>query len=354
MRAAVLHGINDVRIEDYKRPRLGKGEVLLKVEACAVCGTDLRIIRNGHKTVKPPAIIGHEVCGVVQEIGEGVSEFSIGNNVVVVTPVGCRNCKFCKSGYQNMCETVSKEVHSIGYYCNGGFSEYMLIPSEAVTNGNLIKFNPNGLPFEEISLVEPLSCVINGQRFLDIEPDETVAIFGCGSIGCLHASMARYLGAKIIMIDNNQKRLDLVERLKIADHLINSADTDLRDEIAFLTGGEGVDVAITACSSSEAQKSAFEITGIRGRISLFGGVPADERLIFVDSNDIHYLEKSVFGAFASCHDQYHEALKLILGKKVSLGNFITVFSLEDFHKGTELINQGAIIKAVIKPNGKVN
>lgn len=351
MKAAVFYGVNDIRVEEYMTPTPKNGEVLIKVKACAICGTDLRIIRNGHRTVRPPAIIGHEISGVVDTLGKGVERFSVGDKVVVVTPVGCGKCKFCKNGYQNMCKLVSKDVHSLGYYCNGGFAEYMLIPEEAVKNENLIKFEGNSVSFEEVSLVEPLSCVINGQQFLNIEQGLTFAIFGCGVIGCLHAYLARYQGAtKIIMIDNNQARIDLVEKLGLADVLIDSSAVNPVNEVILLTKNEGADIAIVACSSAQAQKLAFEITGIRGKISLFGGVPADERLITVDSNDIHYLEKSVFGAFASAHKQYHEALSLILEKKISLTPLIAVFSLEEFQKGLGLLNRGEVLKVVIKPN----
>lgn len=352
MKAVLIYGINDIRIQEWETPIPKTGEILIKVKACAICGTDLRIIQNGHKAIKFPAIIGHEVAGVVEKIGDNVvGDFSIGDKVVVVTPVGCGKCKFCNAGYQNMCDWVSKSVHSLGYYCNGGFAEYMLIPSEAVRNGNLIKFVNNLISFEEISLVEPLSCIINGQQFLNIKRGEVVAIFGCGPIGCMHAYMARHSEASnIIMIEKNKKRIDLVKKLGIADVIINSSTHNVADEIMSLTENKGVDVAIAACSCADGQKSSFDITGIRGRISLFGGVPANERLITIDSNNVHYLEKSVFGAFASSHHHYKEALSLIVSKKIPIKKLIThVYPLEEFKKAIEIISSGEALKVVIKP-----
>lgn len=353
MKAAVFHGVNDVRVEDRDIPVPGDGEVLLQVKACAICGTDVRIIRNGHKTVKPPAVIGHEFVGVVADTGAGVTEVGTGDSVVVVTPVGCQECKFCRAGFQNMCNMVSKDVHSIGYYCDGGFSEYMLMPSDAVKNGNLIKFDYDGsVTYDEISLVEPLSCVINGQEFLGIKDGESVVIFGCGAIGCMHAIIAKAAGAaKIIMADTNMTRIDMVAGLRIADDLVCAKEpVEIENRILGILGETGADNVIVACSSSEAQKSAFKVSGIRGRISLFAGVPADMRMLNIDANDIHYLEKSVYGAFASPHHQYENALKMILDKKVSLKRLISqTLPLDRFNEGIEMLTSGEVFKVVIKP-----
>jgi len=354
MLAAVFYGINDVRVEERDIPTPGPGEVVIKVKACAVCGTDLRIIRNGHKAVKPPAVIGHEIAGIVAAIDKGAKGIYEGDSVIIVTPVGCGNCRLCKAGYQNMCDLVSKGTHSLGYYCDGGFSEYMRIPAEAVTNGNLIKFDYDGLvSWEELSLIEPFSCVINGQKFLRIIQGETVAIFGCGAIGCMHAYLARYYGASnIIMIDINKSRIEMVSKLGIADSLILSTEQDVKSEISRLIRGAGVDSAIVACSSAEAQRAAFEVSGIRSKISLFAGVPAQDRMVQIDTNDIHYLEKSVFGAFASAHHQYREALDLIVDKKISLKKLISrVMPLEKFNEAMELFQSGGALKVVIRPDG---
>lgn len=354
MKAVVFYGIGDVRIEEVRDLIPQDREIVIEVKACAICGTDLRIIKNGHKTVKPPAILGHEIVGVIKEIGKNINTpLKKGDSVVVVTPVGCGKCRFCNRGYQNMCEWVSKSTHSIGYYCDGGFAQYMRIPSEAVRNGNLIPFDYDGsVSYEELSLVEPLSCVLNGQEFLHIQKGESVLIFGCGAIGCMHAYLARYWGAEfIIMVDINPSRIAMVKKLNIAEEILlwESAKT-LKERIFFLTENKGVDNAIVACSSKEAQKLAFEVTGVRGRISLFSGLPYQKRILSIDANDIHYLEKSVFGAFASAHHHYQKALELILKRKVSLENLISeVLPLEDFKRGIEILNKGEGFKVIMKP-----
>lgn len=351
MKAVIYYGINDVRFEEVKTPSPKCDEVLIQVKACAICGTDIRIIRQGHKTVKPPAIIGHEISGVIVEMGKDVQGCKIGDKVVVVTPVGCGNCRMCRGGHQNMCNLVSRDVHSLGYYCNGGFAEYMLIPGEAVGNGNLISYTAENVSFEEMSLVEPLSCVINGQQFLGINPDSTVAIFGGGPIGVMHVLMAHYYRAqKVIVIDNNKKRLEICHSKNIGDELIDVSKYNVYKSIMEMTNGMGVDVAIVACSSKEAQKQAMRITGIRGRISFFGGLPREDSQLLIDSNDIHYKEKSIFGAFASAHAQYHEALNLIVGEKIPIQKVIThICSLEDFWNGVKLITSGDALKVVVTP-----
>lgn len=356
MKAVRFHGINDMRFEEIPDLRPGPGEVVLKVLACAVCGTDRRILANGHKTVKPPAVIGHEIAGRVHALGAGAAEagrVKEGDHVVVVTPVGCGACRFCREGYQNMCHLVAKETHSIGYYCDGGFSEYMVVPAEAVANGNLIPYTPPpGISHAEISLTEPLSCCINGQSFMNIRPGDSVAIYGAGAIGCMHAVLARHAGASsILLLDVSQPRLDLVRPLGLADELIHGSGEAVVDRIMTLTGGKGVDHAICACSSAAVQQQAFQITGIRGRISLFAGVPPAQRQVLIDTNDIHYQEKSVFGAFASAHHQYREALELIVSGKVSMKKLVSLtVPLEGFHDGVAGVESGALIKVVVTPH----
>lgn len=352
MLAAILYGIDDVRLEKREIPKADSGEVVIKVKACAICGTDLRIIKNGHKVVTPPAIIGHEVVGIVVDIGNGVSNLSRGDSVVVVTPVGCGECGFCKIGLQNMCDLVSKNTHSLGYYCDGGFAEFMKIPAEAVRNNNLLTFDYDGtVPYEAISLVEPFSCVINGQHFLNIQKGQTVSIFGCGAIGCMHAYLARSSGAyKIVMIDENEKRVQAVSRLGIADTVVLSKRGRIEDDLLALTKGSGFDNVIVACSSPNAAAQAFKVSGTRAKISLFAGIPAEKCWLEVDLNNIHYLEKSIYGAFASSHRQYQQALRMILRKTVNLENIITdVLPLEEFNTAVDKIKTGEVLKVVIKP-----
>lgn len=168
----------------------------------------------------------------------------------------------------------------------------------------------------------------------------------------MHAYLTRYSGAShIIMIDNNKIRIEIVSALGIADTLVFSSAQDVHREILCVTNGEGVDSVIVAYSSTDAQRAVFTISGIRGKISLFVRVPPRDRMVKIDTNDIHYLEKSVFGAFASTHHQYRKALELIMSKKMSLKKPISkVLLLESFNEGIDLLTGGRALKVVIKPN----
>ncbi|MFH1825622.1 MAG: zinc-dependent dehydrogenase [Candidatus Firestonebacteria bacterium] len=343
MKAAVFLGPEKIEIQEVKKPEPKLGEVLIKIFACAVCGTDVRIFYHGQKNVVPPHIIGHEIAGEIAKIGKGVKGFKIGERVTVVTSVGCQKCKFCKKGIYNLCDTP----RYIGYYYQGGFAEYMIIPSPAVKGNNILKV-PKKLDFLEVSLIEPLSCVINGQEYLNIQKGDTVVIIGAGPIGCMQAEVARVKGAKqIILFDISDTRLNLAKRFKKIT-LINSLKEDPVKKVMKLTNGNGADVIVVACGVNNAQEQALKMAAKRARISLFAGLPRDNPYIKFDSNIIHYKEVSVFGAFASYRLQYEKALDLISSNKINARKFITnTFPLEKIVEAIETTKKGEGLKVVV-------
>lgn len=345
MKAQVFYGPQDMRLEDIPTPSPKEGELLIKVEACAVCGTDVRIYYSGHHNVKPPQIIGHEITGTVVEIGSGVEGYSIGDKVTVVTPVGCGHCKYCISGRVNLCSSF----RAIGYNFPGGYAEYMVLPQEAVRQGNAIKLPPNA-DLEEASLIEPLSCVLNGQKYLNIGFTDTIVVIGSGPIGCMHTAVARAKGArKIILADIQAKRLEMAKPFG-ADIFVDSSKEDLVEVVKRETDGVGADVIIVAAPSGQAQEQALQMVAKGGRISFFGGLPGDRANITLNSNIVHYNEVSIFGAYASNKYQYYEAAMLLSSGRVSLKKLIThVLPLEELVKGIELVRQGEALKVVIKP-----
>ncbi|MCD6232650.1 zinc-dependent dehydrogenase [Candidatus Aerophobetes bacterium] len=343
MKAAVYYGPGKIKIEERPLPEPAKGEVLLEVKACAICGTDVRIYSFGQKNVKPPHIIGHEISGIIKKIGGGVKGYKEGERVVLVTSVGCGRCEFCLQGRPNICP----EVKAIGYFYSGGFTEYMIVPEEAVSKGNILKI-PENLSFIEASLTEPLSCCINGQEYLNISMADTVVVIGAGPIGCLHAQLAKVSGAtKVILIDLSEERLKLAQRIEV-DTYINASREKPVKRVLEETNGKGAEVIITACPSPQAQEEALLMSKIRGRISFFGGLPHEHSHISFDSNIIHYKEISVYGAFASSHLQFKKALSLLASKKIEAKRFIThKFSLKEIEKGMNMVKEGKTLKAVI-------
>ncbi|MEN3185069.1 MAG: zinc-dependent dehydrogenase [Atribacterota bacterium] len=343
MKAAFFLGPGKMEVKEVEIPRVEEGEVLIKVAACAICGTDVRIFQHGHAHVVPPQITGHEIAGEIVAVGKGVEGYKVGDKVAVITVISCGRCSYCRKGLQNLCP----EQKYIGYDYPGGFAEYMKMPRKGVEHGNLLVLPPDA-DLLESSLVEPLSCVVNGQSYLNIGLGETVLVIGAGPIGCMHVAMARNRGAgKIFLADISEERLQLAQRIG-ADLYINSAQENLKEVILQATSGLGVNVAIVAASSGSAQEQALELLAPQGRMSLFGGLPKDKPTITFNSNIVHYKEIGVFGVFASHASQYEEAAKLIYNQRVKAKDLIThVLPLEKVVEGIDLVKTGRALKAVV-------
>ncbi len=345
MKAAVYSGIKKIHLEEVERPKCGPGEILIKVHFCAICGTDVRTYLHGHKKVKPPHIIGHEIAGEIAEIGKEVNGYQLGDRVTVVTSVGCGKCRWCQKGYYNLCPNTE----AIGYFYQGGFAEYLLMPQEAVAQNAVLKI-PENVSLAEASIVEPLSCCINGQNYLKIEKGDSVAVFGAGPIGIMHLELARSSGAeKTFLIDISGEKLEFAQSHFSVNYLINSQKENPIEKISSLTENKGVDVVIVAASAKIAQEQALKIAGKKGRISFFAGLPKDNSIINFDSNILHYQEISIFGSFASYREEYEGALNLILSKKIEAKKFIThILPLEKIEEGINLIRKGKTLKVVLK------
>ncbi len=350
MKAAVYHGIEDIRIEDIAKPTCKPDEVMIKVHYCAICGTDVRIYFSGHKKVVPPAVIGHEIVGTVAEIGNRVNEpgLVIGDKVSVVTSMGCENCKMCKKGLYNLCP----DTKAIGYFYPGGYAEYVVMPAAGIRQKALLKL-PENISMKEGALIEALSCAINGQSYLHVGPGDTVVIYGGGPIGLFHAVLAQASGAeRVIISDPAFDRLEKFGRQFDGLILLDPSKTSVKEEVMKLTGGYGADVVITACPAKKAQIEGLELLGSKGRISLFGGLPKDDSFINIDSNIIHYKELSVFGAFASNRKDYIRAAELIASHKIDAGKFITrLLPLERITEGISMVKKGEALKCVIEIGG---
>lgn len=350
MKAIVFEDANKYSFKkDYPEPQVEKGDILLKVRACGFCGTDYKVFTYGHRAVTPPRVIGHEIVGEVDTIGKDVkTDLKKGDRVIVVTPIGCGKCLFCRQGKMNMCSLVANEVHSIGYYTDGGFAEYCLIPAEAVKQNVLIKI-PKSVSDEQAAVVEPLSCVINGQEKVKVQPEDIVLIIGAGPIGVLHALVAQAQGAKnIIMIDIAEEKLSMAQKVVPSVKFVNTRGIDAKEKILELTDQAGADVVIVAAPSTEAQQLAVSVAAIMGRISFFAGLPKGTSGTYIETNIIHYKELEVYGSFASYHAQYKRALDLIETKQIDVSNLIThTIPLKDIKKAVALFQSGKTLKSVI-------
>ncbi|MCM8764157.1 MAG: zinc-dependent dehydrogenase [Candidatus Omnitrophica bacterium] len=346
MKAAIFHGPEKIEVTEWKKPVCLDEEILIKVEYCAICGTDVRTFFHGHKKVIPPAIIGHEITGEVVEVGKNIKGLlKKGDRITPVTSIGCGHCRLCSKGLYNLCP----DTKALGYFYPGGFAEYMIIPDMAVKQKAWVVL-PDNISLLEGSLIEPLSCVINAQNYLAIRPGDSVVIYGGGPIGFMHAILARASGAeKIIMVDPAYERLEKFASLFSDLILINPLAENTVEKIKSITDGFGADVIITACPAKQAQVESFRIAAPRSRISFFGGLPKDDSVISIDSNLIHYYEISVFGAFASNRVDYQKAVDLISSRKIDPSRFITeVISLKDIERGIRMVKDGSVLKVVVR------
>jgi len=333
-----------MEVEDVPEPTCGDDEVVLDVEACAICGTDIRIYYHGHKNVTPPFITGHEICGRIAEVGANVKGYQEGERVAVVTPVGCGRCDYCRRGFHNICT----DFRAIGYHFSGGFAEKMAIPAEAVRQGNLLPV-PDTLSSVEATLVEPLSCVINGQEYLNIAVGDTVVVMGAGPIGCMHAALARLQGAaKVIISEPSKERLAMAKKFDF-DAYIDPTKEDIVKRIGEITGGLGADAVVVACSVKAAQEQSLKIARKRGRISFFGGLPKDDPVIAFDSNLLHYNELAVFGAFASYSYQYQRAMEILATGRLRGSDYVTHrYPLSRIGEALSTAQKGAGLKVAIE------
>jgi L-iditol 2-dehydrogenase len=344
MRAAVFYGPRDIRIEDLPKPTAGTGEVVLRVLRCAVCGTDKRIYTHGQKNVVPPAITGHEIVGTVREIGPNADGgLRLGQRAVVATVVGCGRCIYCQRKQYNLCDSFT----AVGYEYAGGFAEFIRIPAVAVAQGNVIPV-PDSMSVERAALIEPLSCVLNGQEYLSAQPGDRAVVLGAGPIGLMHASILKARGCgPVIVSDVSQERLDYVGEFGVGV-AVNTSGGDAVNKIMEAGGEEKFDVAIVACSVKAAQADALKLVRKKARVSFFAGVPKDDPVLGIDTNLIHYNEVSVFGCFASNLRHYHQALEMVSRDDLPWDRFLTHrFKLQDMVKAYAVVEAGQGIKTVI-------
>ncbi len=348
MKAAEFIESFKLAVKEFEKPVPSDGEILIKVNSCALCGSDIRIFK-GEKSIDVP-ITGHEISGVIEELGANVKDYSIGDPVVVETVIGCGSCSACKEGRENLC---LNNFTAIGYQYNGGFAEYIVIPKNGVKQGCVIKI-PKTLDFDEATLIEPLSCVINGIENLNIKKGSSVVVFGAGLIGCLCVEYAKSLGASnVILVNKSVHRIELAKKIGVnADEFIVSDDTDVVKEVMKITDNQGVSCTICAASVKEVQELALEITSVNGHVSYFAGISKDDPYNNINTNLIHYKELHIHGANASNLKQYHEALKVFSLGKIDGKKFITHrFSLEDINEAFETLQdrEKMALKVVINP-----
>lgn len=343
MKAAILTAPNELCLRIEEDPKPEEGDVLIRVRTATICGTDIRIFR-GRKTagIRYPSIIGHEFAGEIIDAG-GNASLSVGDRVGLCPFISCGRCRLCKSGRENLC---ARGV-AVGYEIDGAFAEIIRIPSRAITAGNLRKL-PDDMSFDQAALVEPFSCVLNGQNKVSISCDDTVVVLGAGPIGLMHIRLARLRGAaRIIASDPNSRRRDAALAAG-ADAAIDPDCEDVATRVTIETGGHGSDVVICAVGVPALAQQAIDIAGFGGRISLFAGFSADLR-VEMDVNAIHYRELTVTGAFGLSRNDYDQAFDMIASGRFDAEGMITHrFALDDIRQAFAIAESGEAIKVAIQ------
>lgn len=346
MKAALYSGPKDLQVVDVDAPSITAGELMIRIRACATCGTDAKIFNHGHPRLRPPQIIGHEIAGEIVEIGANVSGYGIGDRVQVIAAIPCGECWACTAGKMQICINQL----SMGYQFPGGFAEYMVIPNEVIRVNGVNRI-PDGLSFEEAAAAEPLACALNAQELVNVGPGDVVLVMGAGPIGCMHVRLARALGAQqVFLADINAGRLALSANAVKPDAAIDMSVVDIESEVARLTNGIGPSVIITAAPSGAAQEQAIRMLRPGGRVSFFGGLPKDKPMISVDSNLVHYKELILAGANGSAPDHNRRALELMASGRVPVADLLThKVALTDVQKAIDLVLSGEAIKVVVVP-----
>jgi len=307
MRAAQMYGVNDVRVVEVPKPGISNNEILVKVKSAGICGTDLRMIRNGVPGIgeQTPRTLGHEISGVIEEVGTGVSGYRVGDRVALAPNMGCGICDECVKSDYHLCANYT----AVGVQLNGGFAEYVVIPETAVRFGNLAPI-PEHVSFEAAALVEPLSCVYNGILQCPIRLGDDVLIIGAGPIGIMYAQLAKRSGASRVFVTNRSpQRLRLCN--EIDPELITIEHERLKEEIKERTNGRGVDVCVTANASPEAQQLAVELSAMHGRINFFGGLPKASENVAINTNAIHYKQIIATGSTKANNHHFRKTLHFI-------------------------------------------
>lgn len=344
MKAALMYGPNDIRVEEIDKPKCPEGGFLLRVMAVGLCGSDIRNLTTDSRSGKYPHIYGHEITGIVEEISETCTQYKIGDRLYIYPADHCMECEPCRTGHSEMCENLGDNLNH-----PGGFAEYYAVVPRQIQRDSIYRI-PDSIPFDRASLGEPLSSVYACQENIHLGFGDTVVIIGAGPIGCFHAKLAKLRGAKqVIMIEINDKRLEMTKQFGV-DYTINSTDTDPVQAVMELTNGKGADKVISANPSTKAQSQSIFMAKKNGIIVFFGGV-AKGALTELDTNYIHYNGLWIYGHFGANSMQVQKAFELAISDEFEADKFIThVLPLDQIHQAIQLTKSGEAIKVVLHPN----
>src|SRR5580658_2243023 len=317
MRAAVYRGINDVRLEEVPVPEIRRGEILVRVHTCGICGTDLKKIATGSHSA--PRIFGHETAGVVAKVGDGVEKFSLGDRVVVFHHIPCGECFYCQHKTFAQCATYKKVGCTAGFDpSGGGFAEYVRVMDWIVEKGTVRI--ADGISFEQACFVEPVNTCIKGIETLGLEAGETVLVIGQGSIGLILATLAKRAGARVITSDLHPARLTIANSFKL-NLTIDASKVNAVQTVRGMTEGRGADAVVLAVGGNGLIRPAMDAARPGGRVLLFaqtvhGDVTIDPAAVCVD-------EKALLGSYSASVALQEESVRFVMNREMDLERLIS-------------------------------
>lgn len=342
MKAIQLLDKEKIEIREVTTPEISDDEMLIRVKAASICGTDVRMYRNGYKNVSEenPLIIGHEFAGEIAALGKNVANYEVGQRVSVAPNFGCGVCNHCVSGNTHLC----RDMKAFGVTMDGGFAEYVRVPEKAIRQGNVSRLGDE-ITFEAAALVEPLSCVYNGQKMLHLEPGADALIIGMGPIGLMHIMVLKLYGVGRIFVNDLSH-----ERCMKAKELFPEVTVIEGDVLAGLkaNGYEGVDVCIIAAPAAAAQTASLNYMNMNGKLLFFGGLPAGKENVLIDSNQIHYKQLTIQGCSKQSLSQYRLCAKLVDDGVIPLDKIMSAsYCADDFMAAMDNAAKAIGLKHVI-------
>ena len=343
MTAAVLHGREDLRIEQVPMPKAGPGEIVVRVAAALTCGTDLKVYRRGYhaRMLKPPIPFGHELAGTVHEAGSGVALFRPGDRVVALNSAPCGKCYFCRRDQENLCDDL--------LFNNGAYAEYIRIPRRIVQT-NMLTI-PDYVSYQDAAMVEPLACVLRGLHETGVEIGDTVAVIGGGPIGLMFVQVAHAIGCNVIAVVKRDSQVSMAKRKGANDVVQITQVGDPVEAVRQMSPAKrGPDVVIEAVGRPEAWEWAVNMVRKGGTVNFFGGCASGTK-VQLDTNRLHYSEITLKATFHHTPETVRRAFALIAERKVKGSDYITgeapLSRLHDVLR--HMLNRNGDIKTAIIP-----
>jgi L-iditol 2-dehydrogenase len=343
MTAAVLHGREDLRIEQVPMPIAGPGEIVVRVHAALTCGTDLKVYRRGYhaRMLKPPIPFGHELAGTVHEVGKGVPGFRKGDRVVALNSAPCGECYYCRHSQENLCDNL--------LFNNGAYAEYLHIPARIVAK-NTLRI-PTGIPFEHAALTEALACVVRGLDECQPHKGDTIAIIGGGPIGLMFMHVAELYGLRVIAVVKRDEQIAAARTFGASEVVQITAVPDPIAAVRALTPhSRGVDIAVEAVATPLAWQWAVDMVRKGGTVNFFGGCAAGTK-VELDTNRLHYNNITLRASFHHTPEAARKAFDLIVSGRFRSSDTITSRApLSELNRVfRRLMNRAGDIKTAIIP-----